>query len=208
MIKSKVIMEFKTNDLRDEVEDQLFFMYRSCGEIEMHINAVLGLNELVSNNQLIGDLTSDMIFYHNELALIRTAFILKSKPQKDEVNSLFSMEKFLAAKQLRLNDVIFEKITTFYNKYQKDIDKLIKRRDGDAHKFKVKKQIKLSRDNEISLDKHLMIIIEAKEIIEELYILLFKKKLSKDLTYPKDLYYKIYSQSIEIIKSEVHSMNS
>lgn len=44
------MIEFKNSDLRYEVEDHLFWMYRVSFEIEMHINAVLSLNKLIQEN--------------------------------------------------------------------------------------------------------------------------------------------------------------
>src|SRR5690606_1734071 len=206
------MIEFKNSDLRYEVEDHLFWMYRVSFEIEMHINAVLSLNKLIQENKLNSDLTTDMIFYHNELSLIRTAFILKNKTKDDEKQSLLGLQNFLNSKQVKTNHnsikIIFEKISSFYHTYQADIDMLINKRDAEAHEFKLKKQLKTSNDNPISLNKQLDIVKEVSVIISELYILLFKRDLPPNLNYPIDLYGKIYKHSIEIIASEVQIQNA
>ncbi|MDH5827322.1 hypothetical protein [Sphingobacterium faecium] len=206
------MIEFKTRDQRDAVEDHLFWMYRVTYEIEMHINTVLYLDSLICERDLRGDLTTDMIFYHNELALIRTAFILKNKPNVDEKHSLFGLQNFLNGKQVKTSNksikIICGKISTFYGKHQMDIDKLIKKRDAEAHELKVDKQIELSNSNQINFNKILEIIQEARAIINELYILLFKRDLSPELKYPIDLYNKIYNHSIEIIASELQSQDA
>ncbi|WFB65001.1 hypothetical protein PZ892_07245 [Sphingobacterium sp. WM] len=201
------MIEFKNRDLKFEVEDHLFWMYRVTYEIEMHINAVISLERLISANLLFSDISSDLIFYHNELALIRTAFILKNKTRGDEKHSLLGLQNFLDGKQVKTNHnsikSIFEKISSFYHTYQADIDMLIKKRDAEAHEFKVGKQIKISNDNPISLIKQLNIVKEVRAIITELYMLLFQRDLPLNLHYPIDLYSKIYKHSIGIIASEV-----
>jgi len=168
---------FKTSDQRYEVENHLFWMYRVTYEIEMHINAVLNLDRLISENGLRGDLSTDMIFYHNELALIRTAYALIK--------------------------TILDKISLFYKKYQGDIDKLINRRDAEAHEFKTKEQIKISNENPISFNKQMEVIQEVRKIINDLYVVLFRRDMSPDLKYPIDMYGKIYDHSIEIIASNL-----
>lgn len=49
-------------------------MYKVTYEIEMHVNAILSLDKIISDMGLRSDQTLDMIFYHNEL-LLRTASI-------------------------------------------------------------------------------------------------------------------------------------
>jgi hypothetical protein len=198
---------FKTSDQRHEVENHLFWMYRVTYEIEMHINAVLYLDRLISENGLRGDLSTDMIFYHNELALIRTAYILKNNPKDDEKHSINCLKNYLEGNQVKTSNVlikkILDKISLFYKKYQGDIDKLINKRDAEAHEFKTKEQIKISNENQISFNKQMEVIHEVRKIISDLYVVLFKRNISPDLKYPIDLYGKIYNHSIDIIASNL-----
>ena len=173
----------------------------------MHINAVLNLDRLISENGLRGDLSTDMIFYHNELALIRTAYILKNNPKDDEKHSLNCLKNYLEGNQVKTSNAliktILDKISLFYKKYQGDIDKLINRRDAEAHEFKTKEQIKISNENPISFNKQMEVIQEVRKIINDLYVVLFRRDMSPDLKYPIDLYGKIYDHSIEIIASNL-----
>ncbi|MFZ4861164.1 hypothetical protein ACL9RF_03180 [Sphingobacterium sp. Mn56C] len=202
---------FSTSDQGYEVEDHLFWMYRVTYEIEMHISTVISLDRLVSENSLISDLSTDMIFYHNELALTRTAYILKNQTKKDEKHSLKCLKNYLDGKQVKINNkpikLIFDEIITFYQKHQEDIDKLINKRDAEAHEFKTKNQIEISIYNRISFDKQLDIIQEARNIISKLYVVLFNREFPSDLKYPINLYNKIYKNSIKIIASHVQPQN-
>src|SRR5690606_649691 len=204
MIKKMTV--FKNTDELYEVEDHLFWIYRTTYEIEMHINTVLSLNSLVSDENLISDLTTDMIFYHNELALIRTAHILKNKPRDDEKHSLNSLKNYLDGRRVNKSKksmkLIYDKISALYEKHQIDITRLINKRDAGAHEFKINEQIKISQNNKISFNRQINLIQEAREIINELYHLLFERELPSELKYPIDLYEKIYKHSIEIIASE------
>lgn len=198
---------FNTNDQRYEVECQLYWMYRTTYEIEMHINAVISLNKLFSENSLNSDLCEKMIFYHNEMALIRAAYILKNKTGKDEKHSLKCLKNYLEGMKLKtkchsIKD-IFDQINLFYITHQVDIDDLIKKRDAEAHEFKQDIQLEISINNSVSLNIQLDIILEARNIISRLYVLLFNRAFPSDLEYPIDLYSKIYINSIEIIASNV-----
>lgn len=201
------MIEFKTSEQRYKIENHVFWMYRVTYEIEMHINAVLSLNSLVSRSDLFSDLTTDMIFYHNQLALIHTAFILKNKTDQDEKHSLFCLKNFLDGKQMKTSDkavkAIFDKISDFYEKYQDEIDKLIKKRDAEAHELKVDRQVKCSAVNQVSFNKQLAIVKEVREITKELHVVIFERDLPSGLEYPINLYGSIYDHSLKIIESAV-----
>lgn len=205
------MIEFKTREERDATENHLFWMYHVTSEIELHINSVLLLDQLIRENSLHGDLTMHMTFYHNELALLRTASILKNKPGDDEKHSLRGLENFLNGQKVKVSPKLsetFGKIELFYEKHQPDIDKLIEKRNAEAHEFKQVKEIGISINSSISLDRQLEIVVEAREIVRELFFNLFSQDMPTALKYPSDLYGKIYKHSIDIIASAVESNNN
>lgn len=199
------MIKFENIDQKYALEDQLFWMYKVTYEIEMHVNAILSLDKIISDMGLRSDQTLDMIFYHNELALLRTAFILKKKPKRDEKHSLFSLKDYLDGQKINTSikplKKIFERITAFYLLYQNDIDKLISKRDAKAHEFKIDRLIK--ENNDISFNKQLEITIIAREFIAELYFALYGADFPVELQYATDIYEKIYNASSHLIAPKI-----
>lgn len=75
-------------NIKVDLEDYLFWMLKVTYEIEMHLNAVFSLDRIIFNLVLCSDQSTDMIFYHNQLALIRSAYLLKRK-QKLQCQLIF-----------------------------------------------------------------------------------------------------------------------
>jgi hypothetical protein len=199
----------KTQNHKEAVEEQLLWMYRITEEIEMHVKAMLSIQRLILEMELYCDQTNAMIFYHDELAIIRTAFILREKQGSDEKHSLYRLREFLNGQNVKTSNkpinIELEKISEFYRKHEVDINMLIRRRDAESHEFKLRKQVQESNSNGVSFNRQLKIVKEARELISKLYFVLFGKDVPPESQFYIDIYEKIYNHSSEIITSEIQS---
>lgn len=187
-------------EIKDDLEDYLFWMFKVTYEIEMHLNAVFSLDRIISNLGLYSDQSMDMIFYHNKLALIQSAYLLKSKPKKDEKHSLFTLRNFLCSLGVKTNtkslNQILHDIDVFYTNYEIDICKIINKRDAEAHEFKLSHQMKISNENYISINRQQEIIQIARDLITQVHYFLFKRDFPQELRYDVNIYDKIYQKGI------------
>ncbi|WP_145330634.1 hypothetical protein [Sphingobacterium siyangense] len=182
------------------IEDYLFWMFKVTYEIEMHINAIVALDRVFSKLQRFSQQSADMIFYHNQLALIQSAYLLKSKPKRDEKHSIFTLRGFLYGQGVKINvdplKKVMNDIDLFYTKNEIDISKIIRKRDGEAHQFKLSHQMKINNENYVSLNRNVELIYIAREILTDIHYILFERDFPNELKYDVNIYDKIYKNGL------------
>lgn len=186
---------------KDVIEDFLFWMFKVTYEIEMHINAVISLDRLFSKLQKFSQQSADMIFYHNQLALIQSAYLLKSKPKRDEKHSIFTLRGFLYGQGVKVNvdplKKVLNNIDLFYKENVIDISKIINKRDGEAHQFRLSHQIKINKENYVSLNRQVELIHIARGLLANIHYILFERDFPNELKYDVNIYDQIYKNGFQ-----------
>jgi len=112
---------FKKEEFKNEIEDKLINMYKMSLEVEMHINALLSMNEIIEKRGLNAkEQYVNMNFYHNTLSVLLASFILKTNPKvlQDEEPSLCALRRDFLKKGVDVNKssvkCVFDNIVGFY----------------------------------------------------------------------------------------------
>jgi len=173
-------------------------------EVEMNLNALLYLETIIAEFDLISDQTNVMQFYHYELALLRCAYLLKDKPKSDERHSLINFKDLLSGLCVKINKdplkSILDKIDLFREEYKTDIYKIISWRDVEAHGSKAYHEVLNSKNNSITIQEIIKIIYIIRTIVNELYTVIFGEPLSENIKYDVNIYHKVYLNGIKSLK--------
>lgn len=190
---------FKNSETKHRVQDQLNTMLLITYEVEMHINAIFYISKVFIEADMYIISYNQLWINHDTMALIKTQALFKDNPRCDEIKTFGKLYSFLEGNSININlsglKEIMNDIKRFTEEHPK-LEKIKKRRDSVAHVFKANRSVRVTNDNSVNFKDHLLIILKARELLQNLYKYLFDQKF-ENIDIDVNLFLKVYENGLK-----------